>query len=159
MDQTTNYLQILDESLAKKLTVLAELISLTDEQTEVLKAEAFDEDAFNDLVVEKGELIEKLEQLDEGFQLIYDRVSEQLGENPKQYSEDVQKLQVKIRMILDQSTSLERKEASNKSLVVSKFAALKKEVRQVRKSRDSATNYYKSMNRISEAPVFMDTKK
>ncbi len=159
MDQVKNYLQILEDSLNKKITVLSDLSSITDEQTQMLQLDTFDEDAFNDTVVRKAELIETLDRLDDGFQKLYNRVKEQLEQGREQYATEIQRLQTKIRMILDLSMKIERNESSNKNLVTAKFAALKKEVHQVRKSRDSATNYYKSMNRISEDPVFMDAKK
>jgi hypothetical protein len=44
-------------------------------------------------------------------------------------------------------------------MVTKRFATLKKEARQVKKNRNLAANYYKSMNNISSEPYFLDKKK
>lgn len=159
MENTQNYLLILEESLNKKLIYLAELSKLTNIQKDIVTAEEFDDEAFNKNVEQKDALIRELEKLDRGFQTLYDNIKAQIENNKEIYASEITRLQELIKRILDESTNLQVMENRNKDLVKNRFATLKKEVRQLKKSRELAANYYKTMNNISSEPYFLDKKK
>ena len=159
MENTQNYLQILEESLNRKITILDELEKLTMSQREIVQADDFDDEGFNTNVEQKAALIRELEKLDRGFQILFDNVKKQLDENRTQYAEEIRRLQELVKGIMDRSTELQVMEARNKDMIKSRFAALKKEARTIKKSREMAANYYKTMNNISSEPYFMDKKK
>lgn len=159
MENTQNYLLILEESLNKKLVYLAELSKLTNVQKDIVTAEEFDDEAFNKNVEQKDALIRELEKLDRGFQTLYDNIKAQIENNKEIYASEITRLQELIKRILDESTNLQVMENRNKDLVKNRFATLKKEVRQLKKSRELAANYYKTMNNISSEPYFLDKKK
>ena len=159
MENTQNYLLILEESLNKKLIYLAELSKLTNVQKDIVTAEEFDDEAFNKNVEQKDALIRELEKLDRGFQTLYDNIKTQIENNKEIYASEITRLQELIKRILDESTNLQVMENRNKDLVKNRFATLKKEVRQLKKSRELAANYYKTMNNISSEPYFLDKKK
>lgn len=159
MENTQNYLLILEESLNKKIIILDELGSLTMSQREIVQAEEFADDDFNNNVEQKAALIRELEKLDRGFQILYDNVKQQLEGNRELYSEEIKRMQSLIKAIMDKSTELQVNETRNRDLIKSRFAALKKEARTIKKSRELAANYYKTMNNISSEPYFLDKKK
>lgn len=159
MDNTQNYLLVLEQSLSKKINILSELERLTQVQREIVSAGQFDEDAFNNNVEQKAAQINELERLDKGFQILYDNVKAQIEDNRQTYGAEIQRLQVMIKSIMDKSAALMVLENQNKEMVTKRFAALKKEARQVKKNRNLAANYYKSMNNISSEPYFLDKKK
>lgn len=159
MDNTQNYLLVLEQSLSKKINILSELERLTQVQREIVTKEQFDEEAFNDNVEQKAALINELEKLDKGFQILYDNVKAQIEDNRQTYSVEIQRLQEMIKTIMDRSAALMVLENQNKEMVTKRFATLKKEARQVKKNRNLAANYYKSMNNISSEPYFLDKKK
>lgn len=159
MENTQNYLLILEESLNKKIIILDELGSLTMSQREIVQAEEFADDDFNNNVEQKAALIRELEKLDRGFQILYDNVKQQLEGNRELYSEEIKRMQNLIKAIMDKSTELQVNETRNRDLIKSRFAALKKEARTIKKSRELAANYYKTMNNISSEPYFLDKKK
>ncbi len=159
MDNTQNYLLVLEQSLSKKINILSELERLTQVQREIVTNEQFNEEAFNDNVEQKAALINELEKLDKGFQILYDNVKAQIEDNRQTYSAEIQRLQVMIKTIMDRSAALMVLENQNKEMVTKRFATLKKEARQVKKNRNLAANYYKSMNNISSEPYFLDKKK
>ena len=159
MENTQNYLLILEESLNKKIVFLDELSKLTNTQKDIVQAEDFDDEAFNTNVEQKDAIIRELEKLDRGFQILYDNVKTQIENNRELYASEIKRLQELIKEILDKSTSLQVMENRNKDLVKSRFATLKKEVRQLKKSRELAASYYKTMNNISSEPYFLDKKK
>lgn len=159
MENTQNYLLILEDSLNKKIIILDELGSLTMSQREIVQAEEFADDDFNNNVEQKAALIRELEKLDRGFQILYDNVKQQLEGNRELYSEEIKRMQSLIKAIMDKSTELQVNEIRNRDLIKSRFAALKKEARTIKKSRELAANYYKTMNNISSEPYFLDKKK
>ena len=159
MENTQNYLQILEESLSRKITILDELERLTMSQREIVQADEFDEEVFNTNVEQKAALIREIEKLDRGFQLLFDNVKNQLDDNRAQYAEEIKRLQELVKGVMDRSAELQVMEARNKDMIKSRFAALKKEARTIKKSREMAANYYKTMNNISSEPYFLDKKK
>ena len=159
MENTQNYLQILEESLSRKITILDELERLTMSQREIVQADEFDEEVFNTNVEQKAALIREIEKLDRGFQLLFDNVKKQLDSDRAQYSEEIKRLQELVKGVMDRSTELQVMEARNKDMIKSRCAALKKEARTIKKSREMAANYYKTMNNISSEPYFLDKKK
>ena len=55
---TTNYLQIMIDSLEKKKDILVKIISLNETQDEILSREELNQDAFENNMHEKGECID-----------------------------------------------------------------------------------------------------
>lgn len=159
MENTKNYLQVLSESLDKKTAILDKLEALTLQQKEIARAEEFDDDAFDANTDAKAKLIAELEKLDSGFQILYDNIKAQITGNKELYRQEIEALQAKISMILDKNAALLVEEENNRKLIASRFASLKKEVYQIKKSRDMAASYYKNMNNISSEAYFYDSKK
>ena len=158
MENTQNYLQVLSESLDKKTVILKELQRLTGIQKEIVEAEEFDDEAFNANVEMKAALITELQKMDNGFQILYNNTKDQLESGRERYASEIKVLQQKISVIMDLNASLQVAEANNKKLVEKRFAALRKEVHQVKKSKATAANYYKTMNNITSEPYFLDKK-
>ncbi|MCM1307103.1 MAG: flagellar protein FliT [Butyrivibrio sp.] len=159
MENTKNYLQVLSESLDKKTAILDKLEALTLQQKEIARAEEFDDDAFDANTDAKAKLIAELEKLDSGFQILYDNIKAQITGNKELYRQEIEALQAKISMILDKNAALLVEEENDRKLIASRFASLKKEVYQIKKSRDMAASYYKNMNNISSEAYFYDSKK
>ena len=159
MEDMANYLQALSDSLDKKIGILDRLAILTDEQRNIATAQTFDDEEFQKTLDEKEELIGELTRLDTGFQILYDNIKAGLDKNREMYKNEIQAVQSRIKKILDKNTALQVAENNNRNLISKRFTELKREVHQVRKSRDTAANYYKTMNNITAEPYFMDQKK
>ncbi len=159
MESTQNFLQVLSESLDKKLVILKELESLTLEQKELFEAKKFDGDAFNLNVEKKSGLIVALQRMDKGFQVLYNRIKNQIQGNEALYSGEIKELQQKITQVMDFNASLQVKESRNKEMIEKKFSSMKKEVRVLKKNKKTVANYYKTMNNITTEPIFLDKKK
>ena len=128
MEMTENYLQILSESLDKKIVILEELNRLTEVQKSIVSSEEFDDSAFEDNINKKSGLINEVQNLDKGFEMLYNNIKQQIEGNKEQYRSQIAELQTKIKKVLDDSTSLQVAEASNKRLIESRFASMKKDV-------------------------------
>lgn len=154
-----NYLQILADSLIKKKDILTKLTELNDEQENIINQSEFDEKVFNKNVDDKAELIEKLIKLDEGFNSVFERVKEQLNGNMAAYASQIKEMQGLIKEVTDLAAQVEAKENRNKNLVENKFAAMRREIGNAKRSTQMANTYYKNMNKLNYEPQFMDKKK
>ena len=155
-----NYLSVLEDSLKKKLQILDELTDYTTQQQELLKVEELDYEAFDRLVDQKDPLIQRIMELDQGFETVYDRIKEQLLSNKEQYAAQIKALQSLIGELTDKSVKLQTMEQRNKSAVEQQFRKSREKIRQGRQNKQAALNYYKNMNNSNYVPPqFLDDKK
>lgn len=154
-----NYLQILMDSLIKKRDILGKLILLSEEQKVIVGEVEFDDKAFQKNVDAKDELIQQMLKMDEGFDLVFGRVKEQLSDKKEQYAEEIKVMQGLIREVTELAARVETQENRNKDLITAKFSQMRKEVQNAKRSTQMANKYYKSMNKIDFEPQFMDQKK
>ena len=155
-----NYLSVLEDSLKKKLKILDELTDYTTQQQELLKVEELDYEAFDRLVDQKDPLIQRIMELDQGFETVYDRIKEQLLGNKEQYAAQIRALQSLIGELTDKSVKLQTMEQRNKSAVEQQFRKSREKIRQGRQNKQAALNYYKNMNNSNYVPPqFLDDKK
>lgn len=157
---TGNYLTLLEESLRRKLQVMAEIQKYNVRQQEIFQSGQADIDQFDELVEEKGRLIDRLNALDSGFEKLYANVAEELKENREQYAEQIRTLQGLVAEVTDASVSIQAQEARNKKLIEEFFRKGRERIRMNRKTSKAAIDYYRNMNKSSVVmPVFMDDKK
>lgn len=158
--QMMNYLQVLEESLHKKMDVLSRIEQMNMRQEQILKADSVSEEAFDQSIEEKGVLIDELNKLDEGFENLYAHIKEQLATDAASYKVQIAALQKLIAEVTDKSVSIQAQEARNKVLAENFFAGWKRELQKGRKSSKAALDYYRSMSQSQViAPQFMDKKK
>lgn len=154
------YISILIQSLEKKLHILDEIIAKNRVQRDGLEDPNLDPDDFDKTVRDKAALIEQLEGLDAGFEEVFERVKKELEANREAYREEIRKMQELIRKITDKSMLIRRQEAENKRLMEQKFAAVRKQVKEVRQSQKVVNQYYKNMMKSGYVePQFLDNKK
>lgn len=151
---------MLIDSLDNKISVLEELQSKNNDQTMILSNPNSGPDELDANVDAKSELIDALDKLDEGFEMVFNRVKDILDGNREQYRDQIQAMQDKIRRISDLTADIEAKEHKNRELAVAKFSTLRTQIREVNKSQSAVNTYYQSMSRVNLVdPQFMDKKK
>lgn len=160
MQEARDYVQILVESLHKKLMILEEILKQNVVQAEAAGKDPFDMERFEDAVDKKTELINELTALDNGFEAVYDRVCEELTKNRSSYAEQIKGMQQLIQQISDRSIEVQASEARNKKLVEAAFRNTRKQFGQGMTSVRAASDYYKNMSRVNYIdPQLMDMKK
>lgn len=153
------YIQMMLESLQKKEQVLDGLLVQSEKQKEVLSAQEVDWDSFDQITVAKGELIDELLKLDEGFDALFERVKEPLTKQKDAYKTEIGFMQATIRSLTDKSAELEALEQRNKKMVESRMAESRQAIRQSKLGSQAAMQYYQRMNRINTIdPQLMDKK-
>lgn len=153
-----NRLSILEESLDNKLKVLGEIQEFNLQQEKSFREETADLDSFDEAVEKKDELIEKLTRLDDGFEILYEELSEELKGNREKYAGQIKAIQGKIAEVMELSVTIQAQEKRNKKLVEDYFAKQRANISQSRKSSKAAYDYYKNMSG-SNSPRFYDNKK
>lgn len=157
--ETGNYLQIMIDSLIKKKDILQKIVEYNTEQESILKEAEFNGDAFQKNMELKSECIDELNRLDEGFQMVYDRVKEDVQMYKQNYKSDIERLQQLIREVTSLSAAIQTQESRNKLQVERRFRQLREETKTAKRSMSMANQYYKNMAQISSEPQFMDKKK
>lgn len=154
------YMQMLEESLIKKSQILSELLAKTNTQKEVVSAEEVDWDAFDKIVEDKGNLVEELVKLDDGFESLYARIKEELSVNKAIYKDEIAKMQILIKEVTEKSTELQAMEHRNKALIEQRFAETRKSIKQSKLGSKAAMEYYQRMNNLKNVdPQLMDKKR
>lgn len=157
---TENYLTLLEESLRRKLQVMAEIQEYNLRQQKIFQSGDADMDQFDEAVAEKGALIDKLALLDSGFEKLYAQVAEQLKGNRSKYAAQIAVLKGLVAEVTETGVAIQAQEARNKKLIEDYFRREREGIREGRKSSKAAINYYKNMNKSSVVmPYFMDSKK
>lgn len=153
-------MDMLEESLIKKIDIMSKIEEENEKQKEILSdPDNVDETAFDDTVDKKGELIDKLISLDDGFQTLFDRVKEEVNANKDEFADQIRRMQDLIRDITARSASIEAAEHRNKRLAERYFDTARHKMNTSKQSSAVAFNYYRTMNNFKEIPPqFLDKK-
>ncbi|WP_026491776.1 hypothetical protein [Butyrivibrio sp. XPD2002] len=157
---TESYLDMMEDSLRDKIEVLNEIVKENETQKEILESTTeFDEKGFDEAISRKGELIRRVDNLNDGFESLYERVKEELDQNKEKHKERIRIFQDLIRQITDLSNSIEAGEKRNSALAKNYFSVARNKMNQGRKSSQAALDYYLTMNKSKiTPPQFYDTK-
>lgn len=157
-----DYLELLEESLVKKIKVLDEIGEFNLKQKNVFTtySERPDLDEFDECIEEKDRLIEELNMLDEGFETLYQRVADTLKTDREANAPRIKRLQDLIREITDKSSSLQAQEAENKKLMEGYFKNVRSGIGKERTSLNAAYSYMQAQRGMGGAEsLYMDSKK
>ena len=153
------YIDILIESLIKKSKVLDEIAELNANQVKIFSSAHLDFDEFRETADKKGELAEKLDSLDDGFEEVYNRVKEELKENKDAHKDQIARLKELIKEITDKSVKISVEEKKIDSLVHKKMNEERRDIKKRRDSNAAMSAYQKEMSKIDTInPQFMDKR-
>lgn len=146
MDTGRGYVDVLRESLSRKERILHNIIDVTRSQTELLKAESFDVDAFDSTIDLKSGMIDELDSVDDGFEATYEEMGTWLRDHSSEYSAEIREMQNRIREITALSGQLQSLEKRNQTLMDTVVKGRNRQIGQMRRSTRQVSNYYKTMN-------------
>ena len=158
--QEKEYLELLIQSLKKKLLLLNRISVLNQDQRAVLQDENAGPDDFDITVRDKDDLIQQIVALDAGFDEVYAHIKALMERDHSRYEAQLDEMRELIRQIMAKDASVRAEEQRNYKLAQQKFADVKKQVREVKASQKMVNSYYENMMKQSRyAPQFMDSKK
>lgn len=156
----STYVDIMIQSLNKKIQVLEAIKLINIRQKELLEDSKSDADDFDKTVEEKSALIDQMNQLDSGFDKLFERIKDELNGNKSVYADRIKIMQNLIRQITDLSMELQAQEARNKDLMTRKFVSIRERAKVVRTNSKAANQYYRNMMNLHYVdPQFLDNKK
>jgi hypothetical protein len=157
---TQNYVDIMIDSLTKKEELLKQIVDYNEAQQTIVTAPEFKEEAFEKNVADKGEVVEKILRLDEGFNSVFNRIKEELQTNKGKYAKDIEHLKELVASVTDLGVRIQAQELRNKQLVEKRFAQMRKELSQAKRTTSTANAYYKNVNNLNQYEShFLDQKK
>lgn len=160
MDVNQNYVQILVDTLEKKKGILSKILAVTKEQADLASMEQFDEKQLEKTLDEKEDLINRLNEADNGFDVIYERVRSEIIKNQGVYAKAIQKMQSLIKTCTEIGMEIQVLEERNRGKFAITFSSKRQEYKQVRVNTSAATNYYKTMSKTHVVDsYFLDQKK
>ncbi len=153
------YLRVMQDVLTRKKKVLTDIYAATKEQEDALRQEEIDEKKFNAAIEKKTALIEQLNEMDDGFDKLYDRIASEIREKGAEHADTVRRLQALIKELTDLGVSVSALEKKNKDALDKKANEIRQGKKSFKVSRQTADKYYKSMNGLNAVtPVFLDEK-
>lgn len=156
---TENYLKVLEESLEKKLQIMRKLLEFSMEQQKIFQAQTVELEKFDAYADKKDQLLEELMALDNGFETLYQNVSQELTDNREKYTEQIRRLQELVTGVTEESVAIQAQEARNKKLVEDYFRKERTNLAQNRKTSKAAFDYYRNMsNANTPTSRFLDNK-
>ncbi len=153
------YLSILIDSLKKKNILLDDVFRISKQQNELLQQATIDFELYDQEVDEKDKFIQQLIKIEEGFELIYEKIKDELPQRKVEFKEEVQELQEYIALIMEKSMTIQALENRNQQIIQQSLQEERKKLGEGRRSSKVAMDYYQtvSKNKVSP-PQFMDRK-
>jgi len=154
-------IEILVESLENKQRLLEEILSYTKEQAELLAKETLDLRSFNNIMKNKQIRIEKLVQIDDGFEQLFNRVRGPITAQPNLYKELIKRMKTLIQVISDLGVDIQVQEERNKQQFNRKNHSVKGEAKTLRSHKSAMDTYQTNYNNHKQVgqPHFFDSKK
>ena len=139
------YVNMMVDTLERKKAILQQILHQTKEQETLLKDEDMDVDAFQRILDLKGEEIEKLNQLDEGFDTLFHHVEKEINENRMAYKSRIRKMQKLINEVSEMGIRIQALEHQNSGHFKIYLANQKQVVKKFHTNNRTAANYYQNM--------------
>lgn len=162
--ETAKYLNIMIENLEKKQGIFDALLEKTVRQNECIAGKD-EENAnwpqFEVLMVEKEELISKVDEIDTAFESFFARVKSELDNNKDDYADIIKKLQACITKLTDTGVKISSVEERNRSEIERIMTAAKAGIGKARKNLKATSGYIASMygNAMRADSSQIDSKK
>lgn len=139
------YVNMMVDSLKRKQQILTFLYDCTKDQEQLLKDEDMDADAFMQLIDAKGERIDELTTIDEGFDTMFRLVKEEIEKNREDYREEIQKMQKLISEVSELGVQIQALEQQNSGHFKTYLARHRKEIHDFNMNNRTANSYYQNM--------------
>ena len=129
-------------------------------QERLFKQEELDMEELDASTERMGELAEKLELLDEGFESVYERIRQELIENKSAYRTEIGRMQELIALITEKVVRINAARMRNKLQAENYFKKSRQQIGKASSKMKASQNYYNNMNRLNYVdPQFYDNKK
>jgi len=155
-----DYVVMMRESLEKKVSILEQIQVKNTQQANIFGDPNATPDELEENMEQKGNLVDQLVRLDNGFEQLFKKVEKELTENRARYRDEIIEMKRLIARITDLSVAIQKQEQVNHNMAVEKFSSIRNQIQKVRKSQKAVNTYYKNMmKRTYFDAQFLDNKK
>ena len=137
------------DSLNKKEKLLDEILERNKAQYDLIKDKQYEEvdwTAFNLRVTEKDIAIDKIIEIDDGFDETYKLIKDEVTADRGKYRDKVIILQKIISRLTDKGVSIQTGEERNRQIIDNIFSKTRQEIKKQRTGLNVASTYYKTMS-------------
>lgn len=145
------YVGMMEDALRRKKEILVFLYEKTKEQELLLKDDEMDEEKFRATIDEKGEKIDDLAKIDEGFDTLYKYVEKEITANRMAYKQQIQNMQKLIGEVSELGIQIQALEHQNSGHFKVYLAKQKNLIREFRVNNKTASSYYQNMSNTHKA--------
>lgn len=154
------YIDVLLTSLKEKEQVLIKLDHIVNKENEIIKDPQADIDEIEELQQQKGDLLAEIEQLELGFEKVYERAREELSKERYKYRSQIEQMKKYIKGITDLTVKIQAQEERNRLYMEAFFKKKKREIRQFYQGNRQTAQYYQhSADPVMGQSYFMNSKK
>lgn len=147
-NQNRVYVTMMVDTLKKKEDVLTYLLEKTREQEMLLRSDELDQDAFSITIEEKGNGLDDLNEIDEGFDALFKTVKQELMSHREEYRDQIKEMQTLIGKISDLGVQIQALEQQNSERFKMYLSDKRKEIRDFHVNSRTATSYYQNMANV-----------
>lgn len=160
MAENESYVQVLVRTLQRQVEALTDILEITKEQGRIADAPDFDEVMLESTLNRKEILIAKLNELDDGFVSVYDRVRKDIKDNQDDYKEVIRQMQELIKDCTDLGVEIKVLEERNREKLVKCFSNKQQQYSSQKTAASVASHYSQTMNNTKVMDsIFLDRKK
>lgn len=159
MSQNHNYMAVLLDTLEKKKDALGCILKITRKQEELTHPYAYQSDVMERLLDEKDVQIARVNTLDEGFEMTYDRIRTEVKDNPQVYREEIVQLQELIRQCTEIGNAIMVLEERNRNSFGTLFSQSRRDYYVSKTKANVAQHYYRTMSNTKVMDSYFVDKK
>lgn len=160
MNTMDTYIDVLLTSLKKKEQVLGRLDRVVEKEDIALKSADASIDELNELQQQKGDLLEEMEQLEIGFEKVYERAGEELSRERQKYRSQIEQMQRYIKSITDLTVKIKAQEERNRQYMEAFLKSKKREIKQYHVGNQRMAQYHQhSADPVMGQSYFLNRKK
>ncbi|MCR5691161.1 MAG: flagellar protein FlgN [Eubacterium sp.] len=159
--EKTVYVSMMLDSLRRKKSILTNLLDLTKKQEHMLKGQELDVDGFQRSVDRKGDYIEQLNQMDEGFDRLFKQVKEEIVNHRQSYKEEILLMQKLIQQVSELGVEIQALENQNSIRFKAYLSDQRKDIRDFHVNSRTTNTYMQNMtggNMTGQSYYFNETK-
>lgn len=154
------YVNVLVDSLQRKSSALQGILEYTKKQEQILAVDPFDEEEFMQTISGKQRFLDRIQELDSGFEAVFNRVDAELKTGREKYATQIQTMQKLITEIAGLGMDIEALEQRNKVQMEKVLSARKDTIKSARANNSAVNNYYRNMaSQQYNQSYFLDQKK
>ena len=155
------YLTAMQDSLRSKREILEKIFAITRRQEEIISQTAPDMERFEETLDAKAQLISQMQELDAGFQSVYDKMKTDIEKNKQEYRPRILEMQNLIRQMTELGVKIQALEQKNKQKFENFTSRKKQEIQEFYTNSRTVGVYAQHMaNQHQEwQSYFVDKKK